>query len=1124
MSLADLLEKQFRADLRFRGEAYFKADRVVVQRVRVDSIDAIVRDGEDYHTHLDRTGGKFRQHCSCVQFQKFNLCKHLWATILAVDSNALLSAPPRPGHIPPFAAEPVEPLFPMSDDMEDEDDFIDIPAKDLVSRASSATAVEEPVATRRRLKDWERSLTTLSKEFEGPARTKAAESRDREIFYEIDEDASRQANLLVIQVSQRQRRVNGQWGKLKALKFRPSELNQLDHEDDRTILAYMFGGTPDRSDWTAQRTENSAAVSRFHVPHELCVRLLPLICGTKRLRFVDDSEGLADPISWDDAGAWDLTVNVARGPGGDDWQLSGEIVRDEEKKPLSAARMLVPGGLVILGNQIAKLRDFEAYAWVHLLRSGEPVIIPDGDEIEFVDRMLDMPVLPRLDLPEELHLEEVRTEPTYHLTIQSPGGHGPRTDRLLALVEFGYMGSKISGTSDRWAIVQREEGRCLLRDTDKEEAAWMEVLDAGFRRRLDHGDQEPNVEISSRELGAAVRGLVDSNWDVRAEGRPVAKPSDMQFKIKSGIDWFELHASVDFKGHSAPFPEILAALARGDSTIRLDDGSLGVLPEEWAAQFGLLAGLGATEGDHLRFEMNQVALLDVLLEQQTGVEYDEQFSDMREKFRSFDGISVAKEPDGFAGELRPYQQEGLGWLRFLEGFRLGGCLADDMGLGKTIQFLGHLQHHRFSTNGKNGSKNKAKNAETQPHKPSMVIVPKSLLFNWLHESERFTPNLKVLEYTGPERHLLIKELPNYDLVVTTYGTLRRDVMLLKDVEFDYIVLDEAQTIKNSTSQVAKASRLLKSTHRLALTGTPIENHLGDLWSIFEFLNPGMLGRSRVFKNHTGADDSGKDSRAVLAKALRPFILRRTKSQVARDLPDKTEQILLCDMGEEQEKTYDELRTHYRESLLGRVRKDGLNKSRMHVLEALLRLRQAACHPGLLDPEKTNDAAAKTDVLLPRLEELIEEGHKALVFSQFTSMLAIVREQLDKAGMKYEYLDGQTRDRETRVKNFQENDDCGIFLISLKAGGLGLNLTAADYVFLLDPWWNPAVEAQAIDRAHRLGQDRHVFAYRLIVRNSVEEKIAKLQQQKRELASMLLDAEASGGLGDLTTEDLELLLS
>ncbi len=359
-------------------------------------------------------------------------------------------------------------------------------------------------------------------------------------------------------------------------------------------------------------------------------------------------------------------------------------------------------------------------------------------------------------------------------------------------------------------------------------------------------------------------------------------------------------------------------------------------------------------------------------------------------------------------------------------------------------------------------------------------------------------------------------------MLTTYGTLRRDIGELKEIGFDYVILDEAQAVKNARTTAAKAVRLLRARHRLALSGTPVENHLGELWSLFEFLNPGVLGTAALFwgsGNSTAADAGSFDH---LRRALRPFILRRTKEQVARELPARTEQTLYCDLEPVQRALYDELRDHYRQLLLSSVSRIGLGKTKLQILEALLRLRQAACHPALLDARRTDEASAKFDVLMPRLQELIEDGRKILVFSQFTTLLGLLRQRLDEAGVTYEYLDGQTRDRQARVERFQQGE-CPVFLISLKAGGVGLNLTAAEYVFLLDPWWNPATEAQAIDRAHRIGQTRPVFAYRLIARDTIEEKVLELQAAKRELADAIIRAD-EGVLRGLGREDLELLLS
>jgi SNF2 family DNA or RNA helicase len=381
-----------------------------------------------------------------------------------------------------------------------------------------------------------------------------------------------------------------------------------------------------------------------------------------------------------------------------------------------------------------------------------------------------------------------------------------------------------------------------------------------------------------------------------------------------------------------------------------------------------------------------------------------------------------------------------------------------------------------------------------------------------------------LNFTGIERGDSHANPREYDVLITTYGTLRRDVIKLKDFRFDYAILDEAQAIKNAGSQAAKSCRLINASYRLAMSGTPIENHLGELWSLFDFLNPGMLGRSTAFASFARTNsEHEKESLELLARAVRPFLLRRTKDQVLKELPEKLEQTITCEMSPEERQAYDDLRDYYRTQLANTVKTKGIAKSKIHVLEALLRLRQAACHPGLLDAKKIEQGSAKLEALREYIQEVIDDGHKALVFSQFTSLLSIVRHHLDKRSVVYEYLDGQTRNRGEKVKRFQDDPACPLFLISLKAGGHGLNLTAADYVFILDPWWNPAVEAQAVDRAHRIGQTRRVFAYRLIARGTVEDKILQLQKSKKDLADAIVSANNSL-IRSLTAEDLELLLS
>ena len=1161
MTLAELLEGRFRADVRFRGAAYLKAERVAITRVTADELFAIVRDGVEYQTQLSRQDGRLKMFCNCVaSAQTEPSCKHLWGTVLAVDEGNYLSGEIKAGHVPPFFTEPRTPLV-LDDDLEDDGD--DLPG-DFFEPGSSSGARSlgaPPIA----VTGWQARLLQVRQTLAQEPVGQPSAPREQEVFYEIDVDQSRSIGQIVIQTSHRQRRGNGQWGKLKPLRLRPNRIDEAIDADDARILAYLSGGTPERGNWHAQQAEIQSAVHRFRIPHELCELIMPLMCATGRVRYLNSDERSNTPLTWDDGPAWELSLRLVPDDAGADdaaspgkptplsyasesvsdeppseesdfevdlpvseteavesgsepeetpavvdkgsWRIEGQLCRENEILPLSRTVLLVPGGLVLTAKRIARLRDFGAFAWVKLLERGERLRVPTGEEHDFIDQLLDMPALPRLDLPEELRLEEVTCDPVPHLTLRAPRGAMLHGDRLQGDVSFDYVGTQVRASSSQWAIVQRTLGRCIVRNKQREEQRWLQLVEQGFRRLLDPRRTGRDVEISARSLGPAVRSIAAEGWQVHADGKRVRQPTDLRFRVRSNVDWFELHAQVDFEGRTIRLPDLLSAVARGDTTVRLDDGSLGILPEEWIERFSLLATLGTAEDDHVRYAMNTVTMLDALLASMPETDYDSQFLELRSRLGSPLRIQAIDEPRGFHGELRGYQKEGLGWLKFLQDLRFGGCLADDMGLGKTIQFLAVMVERK---------------ARNKTVVPSLVVVPKSLLFNWHSECTRFAPTLKAIEYSGIGRAAQRPDLAKHDIVLTTYGTLRRDIAILKDIPFEYVVLDEAQTIKNAGSQIAKASRLLSARHRLALSGTPIENNLGDLWSIFEFLNPGMLGRSSLFKQFA-AGTQDEQSRQLLSQGLRPFILRRTKKEVASELPEKLEQTIHCDMRKEQRRIYQELRDSYRAALLGEIDRQGLGKTKMHVLEALLRLRQAACHPHLVNQASDEESSAKLDVLLPDLEELIAEGHKALVFSQFTSMLAIVRKHLDRRGVVYEYLDGQTRDRRERVNRFQSDPACCVFLISLKAGGLGLNLTAADYVFLLDPWWNPAVEAQAIDRAHRVGQTRKVFAYRLICRGTVEEKIAELQDQKRSLADAILQADANL-LKDLTVEDLERLLS
>jgi len=813
------------------------------------------------------------------------------------------------------------------------------------------------------------------------------------------------------------------------------------------------------------------------------------------------------PLQLDEGPPWRFAVAIHRDEASGAYQIDGALARDDQTMALSEPLLALADGVLVTRSHVARLDHHGAFGWLAALRQSGPMDVPLNARPALIDAMLAQP--PSLaEAPEELkvRIEDGRPSPSLKLT---PLRMHP--NRLQAELFFDYGGLHVADASPHRVIRTPDATRIVGRDASREREFADSLRRVGFKREWSAEVGEPVLQVSTHLLPRVVRSLVCTGWHVEARGVQYRQPAGVTLAVSSGIDWFELDGRVDYGDQHVGLPALLAAVQRGDSFVTLGDGTMGLLPEEWLRTHVTLARLGSPSGDHLRFTSSQVALLDALLAAQPLATYDDTFARARREILAFEGIAPVDPPASFTGTLRHYQREGLGWLLFLRRFGFGGCLADDMGLGKTVMVLALLARCR------------ADRGHDAAARPSLVVAPRSLVFNWRQEAARFTPDLRVLEYTGNARTALREQIAEHDIVLTTYGTLRRDVAHLSAIRFEHVVLDESQAIKNATSASAKAARLLTADHRLALSGTPIENHLGELWSLFEFLNPGLLGSAPAFERAGSGRNLSEAGVAMLSRGLRPFILRRTKAQVAPELPPKTEQTLYCELERPQRALYDELRDHYRRALLTRVNGNGLGRAKLQVLEALLRLRQAACHPGLIDARRTKDTSAKLDVLVPHIMEAVEEGHKTLVFSQFTSLLAILRARLDADGVPYEYLDGRTRDRESRVERFQTDPECRLFLISLKAGGVGLNLTAAEYVFLLDPWWNPAVEAQAIDRAHRIGQDRHVFAYRLIAKDTVEERVLELQQGKRKLADAILTADASL-IRNLKREDLELLLS
>ncbi len=1109
MKLASVLSPHFDSAVRSRGVSYFRSGAVRVQRASDSEVEARVRGSQVYEVEISWDGELLTLYCDCPYYDSAGPCKHLWATILAADARDCLRAITKLSPDSIFFDSPGDEFGDedLDDEWEDDFDFYQ-PARRRTAPSSSSSRYQPQVVP----PAWKQQLQQVATV--GSSST-GSWPATRELLYVITA-GSGASGPLTIDLVTREPKKKGGWKKPGVPRLTRAALSRLPDPRDRHILG-LLSGISDANEFLYLNSYETLPTG-FRVRGPFALITIPAIAATGRcmLRLSSaDTELL--PLVWDEGEPWRFEARLSR-EGAKKCVIGGCLSRGEEVMDLSAPA-LVSSDFVVTRDRIMRLAGGTPWEWISSLRRLKTIEGPAGEIEQILAALIEHPLTVPVRVPEDLKYQEVRPVPRPCLTIRSvkqPYASAP--DYLRAELSFDYDGRRVPAWPEARGVYDASTRIFLVRDREAEHSAKEFARQNGFVEQTGpEWSADPNgMTVLPKKLPEAARACLDAGWHVEAEGKIFRRPGAMRVEVSSGVDWFELHGEIAYGETTAKLPALLAALRRGEKMVRLDDGTYGLLPEEWLSRFGQIAGLGTAATDHVRFRRNQAGLLDALLATQPEVSCDERFARTREELRHFEGIRAAEQPSGFRGQLRDYQREGIGWMDFLRRFGFGGCLADDMGVGKTAQVLALLEHRRSAraANGHGG--------DGAPCGPSLVVLPKSLVFNWKQEAARFTPELRVLDHTGLARN--VNAFRDYDVILTTYGTLRRDAAEFKDLEFDYIVLDEAQAIKNADTESAKAARLLRGRNRLALSGTPVENHLGELWSIFEFLNPGMLGAASVFKMSGGAArNPSEETRRLLAHALRPFILRRTKEQVARELPSKSEQTIFCELDGPQRKLYNELRTHYRNSLLNHVAARGLAKSKIQVLEALLRLRQAACHPGLLDPKRRSDSSAKLEVLTSRLIEVVEEGHKALVFSQFTSLLSIVQERLDEAGIVYEYLDGATRDRQQRVERFQNDPDCGLFLISLKAGGLGLNLTAAEYVFLLDPWWNPAVEAQAVDRAHRIGQTRQVFAYRLIARDTVEEKVLQLQNSKRDLANAIISQDNSV-IRNLQAEDLELLLS
>ncbi len=589
---------------------------------------------------------------------------------------------------------------------------------------------------------------------------------------------------------------------------------------------------------------------------------------------------------------------------------------------------------------------------------------------------------------------------------------------------------------------------------------------------------------------------INKNQKTNSTKRYFIGQSSISASASETIDWFEIKGIANFGEYSYSIKDIIHLIKQKKYEFRLPNGEYAIFPNSWIEEYSILGDYCIFKEDKIITSKYHFVILNELSKNGSLK------LTLNKKLRALlesSPIKNFKLPDGFVGTLRNYQKEGYNWLLFLKELKLGGCLADDMGLGKTIQTLCLLQYEK-----------------EQNSSMSLLVVPKSLLYNWEHEAKTFCPNLKIYTHAGINRIDNLNSIPDCDILLTTYSTLRTDIELFENIIFNYCILDESQYIKNPQSGIAKACMLIKSTHFLTLTGTPIENSITDLWTQMHFVNRNILGSVTHFQKKYNTDEKIQ----ILKKIIHPFILRRLKTKVAKDLPEKFVSVNYCEMIPEQLEFYRQIKNQFRQDILS-IDKDN-SKMKFNLLEGLLRMRQLANHPKLYD-NTYSESSGKFNMVCEMLNSILSAGNKILIFSSFTGHLKLYKEYLENQNVLFSYLDGKTKDRDHQVTQFQTNENYKVFLLSLKAGGLGLNLTQAEYVFLLDPWWNPASEAQAYDRAHRIGQKNNVFVYKFISQNSIEEKIIELQNKKINLSESLIKSE-DGFVKSLNREDIEYLLS
>jgi non-specific serine/threonine protein kinase len=1105
MSLfSELVNDYFSPEIKNRGMAYFEDERVTNVRLDKNIIIASVQGNQVYDVRIafDKELNPTTLLCSCP-YADHNYCKHLAATFYKINSFGFFTAK--------YYRMQVQSALDNSDGQPKEVKILELKDNKEHNLSLSVKETEEEIRAKRlqlyykeleRVREEERfnglkaSLSLLTEKRERLSSTPTLQK----ISYAIEVRTFR----IHFNVLRERLRKDGTSDEKRSVihKINNELIDHLPLEEQLIIQLIINNGeymiNPYNHDMSAPRKSSN----EIHIMNKVLEYLenKEVYSGNysnfnKRLKIYKE---YADPILIVEKEDDNLTLSL-------EFEFMGK-----KNIKISETQIVFDKPLWIMHkDEIFRVNQLNFAQYYIFYSKTEKIVIPQHYEEYFETNILTK-IASILTISSQTYkLEIFEAVPSKRIYLEEEEGN------LICRIKFLYSEYEIPFVVNEslYCLIKEKSIIQIKRDplfeqnctTEIEEFKVKFYPDGTFIPKKDPIDFLFEAIPQLKEKGFEIFGVENLKQFSVNFNSPMLK-----YSVSSGVDWFDLKVEVTFGDFIVPLENLLKAVRNKKRYIKLGDGAVGLLPEEWLVRFAKQFSMGDVREEDVRLSKLHFGLIDEIIDSNEEISTDTSFNDYVKKLERFKKIKSQSVPKTFHGKLRPYQKAGYDWLLFLREFGFGGILADDMGLGKTIQVLALLASLK-------------RKKETRPN---LIIAPTSVVFNWINEIKKFTPTLSVLNHTGIEREkATVQHFDDYDIILTSYPVMLRDIEQMNKVEFDYVILDESQKIKNPFSLTAKAAFTLIGKFKLCLTGTPIENNLLELWSQMNFLNPGFLGSINKFNDNFKVPiDNGKSEEATeyLRKILFPFILRRTKEVVATELPEKSEIIHYCEMTKEQKSIYDLWRESIRAELLEEIKEKGLQKSGFKVLEALLRLRQICNHPALVKSDYKKESG-KMEEFKELIARVTEEGHKVLVFSQFVQMLDILKAYLQKEKMNFEYLTGSTKNREECVNNFQNNPEIKIFLISLKAGGMGLNLTAADYVLHIDPWWNPAVEMQATDRSHRIGQDKKVFVYKFITKDSVEEKILNLQSKKKKMVENILTTE-TGVFKDLTKDDIELLLS